>query len=299
MIFITLSVYAQPIINYNDLNQPFTANGFSIQDSSLLSGASGENVVWDFSTLNVPSVNTVRLVPASQTPFYSNFPLSNYCFELTYPTITAYQYFNLTPSSLEFLGQAYPPNYVITYNLDPLKVFEFPYIYNSTFTDTYRFATASNIDTVVNKYDSYGTLILPFGTFTNVIRQKRLLYNEVQYYWYNTNPYYEIAQLSIESGPFGQRTFSMWQDSTQLSSPENETQSSWTLYPNPNNGNFTIRSKQQIQKIIITDITGKEILIINPNSLSTDIKLENCKNGLYLIKCISDETQSIKKFIVK
>lgn len=293
-ILISLSVFGQPIINYSDINHNFSANSFLIQDSSIQPGEAGENVTWDFSTLNLPLVGTLRLVPVSQTPYHVSFPTSNFCYEVTNSSV-AYQYFDLRPNSFEFLGQA-TASHVFVYNIDPVKIFELPYNYNSSFTDQY--ATTATSGSFTNDYDAYGTLVLPFGTFTNVVRQKST-FPLLQYVWYNTSPYYQIARLTIESGPFGQRTFTIWQDTTQLSVSQNEIQDSLTVYPNPNNGTFTLTSSNRLQQIIISDIIGKEIENISPNSMSTEISLNYCKTGTYLIKCISEQNVLVKKIIIK
>lgn len=297
MFLISLAIYAQPVISSSDITGDFSANCFSIQDSTLIPGMSGENATWDFSSLNAPLVSTLRLVEPSETPYYNFFPQSNYCYELVHSNGVLYQYNILTETSLNFLGQASPTtNQVFVYNVDPVKIFDLPYIYGSTFTDV--FATTNTTGTFTSTYDSYGTIILPFGTFTNVVRQISN-YARLQYTWYHTNPYYQLARLDIDYGAFGQRRFTMWENTTQLSLPQIENQSSFILYPNPNNGNFIITSEKQLLQIIITDIMGKEIDNISPNSLSTEITLKNCKTGTYLIKCITENNVLFKKIIVK
>ncbi len=87
---------------------------------------------------------------------------------------------------------------------------------------------------------------------------------------------------------------------------EFETNEFVRIYPNPNNGNFTLsinHSTIDKAKVTITDITTKVIseLSIDSNSgiINQNISLSNINSGVYFVRIESDKFVSTKKFIVK
>ena len=74
------------------------------------------------------------------------------------------------------------------------------------------------------------------------------------------------------------------------------------LYPNPNNGCFTIsfnNNSFENSSFTLYDVMGKKILSQKLNNTETIIKSNNLTNGIYLAK-ISNTNQIItKKIIIK
>lgn len=70
---------------------------------------------------------------------------------------------------------------------------------------------------------------------------------------------------------------------------------SFKLYPNPTNGKFTIDSSVIIDKIIIVDVLGQEILNVAPAASGTSIQLNNQAKGIYFVKLFSLGKQMVKK----
>ena len=57
-----------------------------------------------------------------------------------------------------------------------------------------------------------------------------------------------------------------------------------SIYPNPNNGQFTITNSQEMTELIITDLQGKVILNnVNINLNKVNIDLTDFKRGMYMI----------------
>lgn len=74
------------------------------------------------------------------------------------------------------------------------------------------------------------------------------------------------------------------------------------LFPNPNNGNFTIsitEKKVENLNIEIFDVLGKSVYKTISNNVNTEISTQNLPNGLYLIKLNSNEINEVLKFIKK
>lgn len=72
-----------------------------------------------------------------------------------------------------------------------------------------------------------------------------------------------------------------------------------TLYPNPNQGSFTIESISEINQIQVLTIQGKVIHTEPVNSKKIHFKDLDLVPGLYLIKSISGKNVSIEKMVVK
>lgn len=69
------------------------------------------------------------------------------------------------------------------------------------------------------------------------------------------------------------------------------------LYPNPAKSIFTLESDVTIDRLIIIDITGKELFNQIFSSLHVSVDVSQYNDGLYIIKAISGDSQSQIKFI--
>ena len=71
----------------------------------------------------------------------------------------------------------------------------------------------------------------------------------------------------------------------------------FTIYPNPTNNKIFINNSKliKIDKIILTDITGKLLLKINSNS--TEIDFNSIQNGVYILKIATEKNISSYKII--
>lgn len=69
------------------------------------------------------------------------------------------------------------------------------------------------------------------------------------------------------------------------------------IYPNPvqNILNVSLENNSEIQKIVIYDITGKQLKLHEGNT--TSISVEDLKPGCYLLEITIDEKKQIKKFL--
>ena len=72
-----------------------------------------------------------------------------------------------------------------------------------------------------------------------------------------------------------------------------------SVYPNPSNGNFTVKTKTGLDKINIYSQVGTFVKTIEVNKLNaTEVKLQDLSTGIYLIELQNATDKSWKKIIV-
>jgi hypothetical protein len=134
-------------------------------------GPGGAGVTWDFSGLvdDGSSATSTVLSPGS-TPYAANFPTANYASQ---GVSGNYGYFLVNQTTVEMHGMQGPATYLIYSN--PERLMKFPFSFSDVSADVF-FATGLTSDTYDRfgtntlAADGYGTLILPTGTYNNVLR---------------------------------------------------------------------------------------------------------------------------------
>ena len=75
------------------------------------------------------------------------------------------------------------------------------------------------------------------------------------------------------------------------------------IYPNPNNGNFTLNysGNEQLKKMKVIDISGRTVQSISLENFnnSQDVNLSNLSKGMYFIIIQSDSTKATKRLIIE
>lgn len=289
--------YAQPTLTQSSFSTPFTLNVYEGSIEGLSPGGSGANQTWDFSTVtNLIKTGTAGIVPTSSAPFYTEYESANYCLKITEDDTadSEYQMGLISSSSLNTLGAIYSGD---SHPEDkPQEAYTFPYTFNTVNTsyegEEHLYYTSTTT------YDAYGTLKTPFGTYTNVIRQKIVESNDhnfshTAYIWTNADPFHLIMEADFDQS-YGFLT--IYSDKN-LSTHSNTKTSTVAVFPNPTNANLNLKlpNDLNIDKIEIIDISGKTILQENKNS--KQINVQNLSNGMYFIKAYSGSAVFQSKFM--
>lgn len=172
----------------------------------------GANQTWDFTALtgSPTTYNYISLSDASQS---NTFPSANIV-----ESATGYEGYAISNSSeYSYAGQFVPGSVRVIYT-DKREFLKFPMTYNDVFNETFggpvlNIAAAQTFyrsGTTQIKADGHGTVILPSGTYTNVLRVRSVaeysdeyqgiplyFYNDTIYTWYDglTNNF--IAGYSV------------------------------------------------------------------------------------------------------
>ncbi len=70
------------------------------------------------------------------------------------------------------------------------------------------------------------------------------------------------------------------------------------IYPNPNNGIFTIDSKDVIQKIEVTNIAGQTLFSETTSEKTHQLHLNHFSQGIYFIKVSYQDGLTITKKVI-
>jgi hypothetical protein len=179
--FISLSV-GQPVIDHTVSPIVGDIDSGCIADTTNWNpGASGANVVWDFSSLVFTKSGRVVYISPASTPYGGSFPAAN----IAYDQGGAFGYFDAENGGYYSLGSAsnFGPKVVYT---DIQTVVTYPFTYGDSLRDTakgtYDITTVAMGYTIVNtgirtiysktSADGYGTLKVPGKEYANALRLK-------------------------------------------------------------------------------------------------------------------------------
>jgi hypothetical protein len=89
-----------------------------------------------------------------------------------------------------------------------------------------------------------------------------------------------------------------FQINTGVGISEPSFENSFSIYPNPNPGIFTIASKLPGYELAITNDLGEEILFKKIQNPKSEIDLSKQPNGIYFIHITSERGTAVKKIII-
>lgn len=285
LLLYTSVLYAQvPVItsdNYFQIGEQYIRlNKYDTELNSFSLWQNGEDVTWDFSTMdfNHPSViqDTISGTEPYSTPFFNeeqtNYGLSNFCLkldtELYYPEDNNYFYYLIQGDSLHFIGNwaANGGSEQWFYSFDDLRTeLVFPFTYLNTILDTFEssYNDLSGSDwhyqsgSTTVFADGYGTLITPDNdTLSNVLHvttnntyvdSNDLFgvsnHTNVYYTWYSADfdgPILKIVMSASVDYPIS-NVYYYKKIMQPVGVEEYPVKKSFEIYPNPTSGSFTIR----------------------------------------------------------
>jgi hypothetical protein len=291
-------------------NNPQTGDSFTQHiasglDKSFNAGASGENVTWDFSSLQ--SGSTVPVDIEENTS--GDYPQANIFFEQQ----GASTYFGTDANAFTFYGTA-SSGVSIVYS-DGQDQMRFPFTYGDSYSDTFLGTieifgqTFDREGTVDVTSDGYGTLMTPQGTYENSLRMRIVRNSEESafgqvtatttdtiYFWYEENTSFPIATYfrNYSDGDFTGQSFNYLDDGSV--SIEDHEKLTASIYPNPAAEEVKIEGLENEDFTIeVIDLSGK-VLREGRNSESVDVS--EFESGIYLIRISAEgNRQKVLKLV--
>lgn len=299
--------------------KPGDVNGTYIADTTGIAPAQpGADMIWNYSniqpdTIKMPS----EWVAPSSTPYASSFPAATVCGITSAGGIPMlYSYEKVATDQWTVLGMA---NSILTLiYLDPEKIFQFPFAYQSSFNDIFfgmgmigifpSFRTGSRHV----EANGWGKLILPNREVSNVLMVSiHQQYNDSSQiavtkfiydgqFWYdgiNSAPLLQIYRTTtwINGDSVSGKYVTVSQEALSV---EDVHENYFSVYPNPAKDKVRITLKStdlQVSIINIFDHQGRKIKSVKADHSPVMIDVSDLAPGMYFIR--SDKGGS-GKFVV-
>ncbi len=260
--------------------------------------APGKNVTWDFTSLASDPADSVTFQISGSTPFTVDFSNANVVwseYRKADNNRTVLWHFYKNQFGFEFLG--YGEVGVGTNVFSSGKtMLKFPFVFDSSFVDYY--SSGGSYKSTV-KYDGYGTLKLPNGTYTNVYRttsKDSSSPTKVVYYyeWFDANR--RIMFMEKQSN-FSATYYLRTPNKTSVNKLESSS-IDIQVYPNPSIGTFNINLSDATlnNSIKVYDITGQ--LILQDDSKLNYENLSIPVSGYYIVEVNIDGSLYYKKLVI-
>ena len=318
---------AQPVLTSGSYN-PIAGDvyyGHVLDTAGISIGASGPSATWNFSTVTEIDHDTTTYSSCTSTPYCDSFSTSN----LASFDGTDYTYYNANSSALTLVGAFVSGTGTgtgILHFIDNKDLMRYPLTYNSRYTDTGSLSSGGLLITISdsNFADAYGTLILPTGTYTNVLRVHSVTLTTVSfgaipvssdraesYTWYRPGYHNTLMVVDFDTtgsgilhksgaeyykGPF----YSTGIDNVNID------YATMQVYPNPATDAINVKFDLQDidgSSVTVSDITGRVIATIDRDRMSkglNDISLSTSKlsAGIYMVQLHTLNGTTTQKVVV-
>lgn len=292
----------------------------------------GSGATWDYSNLAYYDVAGATIaqdtvIDIATSSYATDYPNADYHDKFTGGVQT---FFSNTPDSVVTHGFVFSTGtneYVIRYNIDPLKSAHFDMVLGSSYTDAIdgdavlpTVGTTALSGSATITVDGTGTMIIGGNTYSDVVRVKTVenltgtiivvgpvSVTRTSYIYYSPStsdmPIFIHGQVFADLGATGtidlktvwsKDMLSGYAGVDELTSVKPEL----AVYPNPATTNVTITSNNATQ-LVIYNTVGKEIISINNPSNTEVIDLTNLPKGIYFVQVKNAQQLITKKLVIK
>lgn len=326
---ITLFTFGQtPINSFYSLPE----SSFAIVTSSTAvdQSANGANLTWNFS--NLSSVDTSEDTYAAPTGGeLTAYPgTTSVLTNIVASASNASKIFSRDVAGQVSLTGAESSGLDLSYTTNNAVIGTFPLNYNSSNTDavagnfnydTYSGTFSGNIVVTVDAYGTLNTNDVGEGAYSGPVTRLKTVQNlslnygiftnvgtvtQTSYYYYDANDgtmvfrtntvHAVVALLGVDE------TISVMESflSSALSVSNNQLVSNgFKIIPNPvgDDLNIYLNQNEVIRSIILTDLSGRQVLQVNENL--TSVSVSNLQVGMYIVNIVTDNGIYNKKFLKK
>lgn len=301
----------------------------SVDTNNVNPGSAGANTVWNFSGvtfLNDPFENI--FISPGQAQGSEYFPGAT----LVQKIDSTYIYSKEEGNAFYSMGMYSVKDGVRIFS-DMQKIFQYPFAFNNSFTDSYSALMEGKGYTVAShgQYtltaDAWGTLILPAATYSNSLRVKSVTSNtdtinyegsvlvstslSTNYSWYVIGSKAPVFSISYVQTPFGSYKYVSYSYPvvSGISSNINASADKFTLeqnYPNPFNPSTKISfsiPKAGVVSLKIYDIAGKEVAVVanefmNAGKFTAEFNASALTSGTYFYRLETNGLSETRKMIL-
>ena len=167
---LSLGSTAQTLDQSNFAAQPGMTFSFN-RSAYVAPGPAGAGQNWNFSGLSTEDAGTISWVSPASTGQSGSFSGAT----VASGESDMYVFYSINSNGWDMLGFYSPEVGAMPYQ-DPERMFAFPLSYNSSWTDNYSASYSymgipvTVTGSISGQADAYGTLVMPYGTVTNVLR---------------------------------------------------------------------------------------------------------------------------------
>jgi len=255
-LFLTTSILAQPTLDLSDLT-PSIGDQFTHSLTQWVQmDDGGANQTWDYSNLTSDQSRTTEYIDPSTAPNINLFPEATHVSKTL--ELSQYGYSSYANNRSEIVGLLSQQGGAYQIYPNPRTLLEFPLAYNSAFQDTYALENVLGGEGSIIQYgtvsascDGYGTLIIPSGIYTDVVRVRYTITStlevilnsevissvnstEIAYFFFAAGiPASLLTMVEYESDDGVTSTAANMYSGGVLNIENNEIQSSLNVYPNP------------------------------------------------------------------
>lgn len=332
-LLVSAAMLAQPTMQYPE-NAPVIGDISEIQCISpdgLSQLPVGPDVTWDFSQITPLTSGTITAIDPTTAPDGNLFPSANIALNMNDSIYT----FGL----LESIGFFYIGAKMMIMNIPITMVYSdsrtflrYPFTYLDSYTDSYKGISsvdfteirASGESTVLA--DAWGTLILPIGTFNNVLRivtvdvevdsifvnnifTKETSSARFQYIWYAPTSTSPLFSMEILQSIAGTDTTAFYSTTNSGIGDDLQDQiSQLRVYPNPAerhititfetspNAEATISIVSQLGQVVISKTVNAKV----GGSVNENIDISTLPSGIYFANISCDcNNQLTEKFVIR
>ncbi len=320
--FFGLALNAQTLTEAN--HSPLAGDLFTnvqCDSTGVTPGASGTGITWNFSSV-IAHTAIVNNFTAAPTSTINPYPVPGIAVASSINNIS---YYTSSPAFLKYWGGniiAGPVGGNLIFSMPAISAV-YPMSINSTSSSvtggTINVSTPLSLNGTFTGNsgvlaDATGTIILPFGTFNNVIRvvtTQTIIFTtalangtitQMNYDYYSTTvkpALFTISTSTLNVPTFGapstQTVVTRFVPSTVGINETGKLINDLQVYPNPSTTNVNFVTKhEEAKSIMVYDVTGNLIVAQDFNEGKLKLDVSNFSTGLYIYNIIGSENKSLK-----
>lgn len=172
-----------------------------------------------------------------------------------------------------------------------------PLNYGTVVTNTFTLSGSQALGIITLDPDGYGTLILPNGTYNNVLRVKitqvHPWFTYTVHVWFDGNK--KSALLKIDNQPNVEYLLS---EANTAGLTEINKQKKFNFYPNPTTDQLTFLS-EEIGELFITNNLGQVVSKTSINAKQVSISTANLEQGVYRLLFVTENKTATSELIIQ